>query len=205
MNFGMAAWNLYFASEWLNSIENIEARNLFNNNDYPKMDLRNLPEIIFEYPDAPIKERVEKRIESTIKTGFNKINQYRSGINLYGNDLLVCYGKSRLYNSPISAAVDPGRGHAAGTIHYADAPFFEFRTVQFLQTLPIDRTILIYSYNGQLSACMVAYLRVLGYDAISLEFGANQMFYNRIVNDVELVEFAFSSFVIKDYPFEIEQ
>ena len=64
-----------------------------------------------------------------------------------------------------------------------------------------DRKILVYDYNGQLSACMVAYLRVLGYDAISLEFGANQVFYNRMLDDPELVEYAFTSFVIKDYPF----
>ena len=51
MNFGMAAWNLYFSSEWLNSIDNIETRNRFNNVYYPKMDLRNLPEIMFENDD----------------------------------------------------------------------------------------------------------------------------------------------------------
>jgi rhodanese-related sulfurtransferase len=201
MNFGMAAWNMIFADEWLNSLKDDEARILFNNDYYPKRDLTSLPEIVFENPDAPIRERAEKRIESFIQTGFNRVKQYREGFILFGNDILVCYGKSRLYNSPNSAAVDPGRGHAAETIHYADLPFFELRTVQYLQTLPTDRKILIYGYNGQLSACIVAYLRVLGYDAISLEFGANQIFYNRMVNDVELTEFAFTTFLINDFPY----
>lgn len=203
LNFGMAAWNINFADEWLNALKNDSARISFNNNYYPKGEFTNLPEIIFENPTASLQERVEKRIESFIKTGFTKVNQYRSRFYFFSNDFLVCYGKSRLYRSPISAAVDPGRGHAAGTIHYADEQFFELRSVQYLQTLPTDRAILIYGYNGQLSACMTAYLRVLGYDAISLEFGANQIFYNRMLDDPELYAYAFDHTDIKNFPYVI--
>jgi len=202
LNFGMAAWNINFADEWLNGIKNDSARILFSNIFFPKGGFTNLPEIIFENPDALIQERAKKRIEQFIKTGFNKVKQYRSGFLLFGDDLLVCYGKGRLYNAP-SAGVDAGRGHAAGTIHYSDLPFFELRTVQYLQTLPTDRAILIYGYNGQLSACMVAYLRVLGYNAISLEFGANQIFYTRMLNDPELSEYAFDQSDIKNFPYVI--
>jgi len=201
-NFGMASWHIDFADEWFNSINNDDERVFFNNDFFPKGDFINLPEIIFENPDDPIRERADQRIESFIKTGFNKVQQYRSGFILFGDDLLVCYGKSRLYNAR-SVGVDAGRGHAAGTIHYADIPFFEFRAVQYLQTLPIDRTILIYSYNGQLSACTAAYLRVLGYDAISLEFGANQIFYNRMLDDPELSTYAFDYTDIRNLPYVI--
>ncbi len=201
LNFGMASWNINFADAWLNSIDNHNARTSFNNEFYPKGDFTNLPKIMFENPNLSIQERVEKRIELFIKAGFNKVEQYRSEFTYFSDNLLVCYGKSRLYRAPMGLAVDPLLGHAEGTVHYADAPFFEFRAFQYLQTLPNEGSILIYDYNGQLSACMVAYLRVLGYDAISLEFGANQLFYDRMLDDPELTEYAFDLSDINDFSY----
>jgi len=194
LNFGMAAWNINFADNWLNGIKNDSATIFFNTDYYPKLDFTNLPEIVFENPNAPIHERAEKRIESFIKTGFNKVKQYRTGFLLFGDDLMVCYGNSSLNNS---------MGHAVGTVHYQDLPFYDMRAVNYLQTLPTERTTLIYSYNGQLSACMVAYLRVLGYDAISLEFGANQIFYSGMFYDPDLAEYAFDQTDIRNFPYVI--
>jgi rhodanese-related sulfurtransferase len=201
LNFGMASWHLDFADEWLNGMQNSLVRDSFNNDFYPKGAFTNLPDIIYENPDAPIQERAAKRIESMIKTGFNNSKEYSSRFNLFSDELLVCYGKSRLYNSPKFAPVDPEKGHAAGTIHYTDIPVFEFRTVRYLQTLPTHKSILIYDYNGQLSACMVAYLRALGYDALSLEFGANQVFYDRMLSDPELSTYAFDQTDIKNFSY----
>jgi hypothetical protein len=70
-----------------------------------------------------------------------------------------------------------------------------------LQTLPNDRPILIYSGDGQLSACMTAYLTVLGYDAKTLLFGANQLFYFRLSTDPNLTQYAFSNADIMNYPY----
>ena len=38
----------------------------------------------------------------------------------------------------------------------------------------------IYCWTGQTSALVMAYLRVLGYDAVSLKFGANSMIYDEL-------------------------
>ena len=43
-----------------------------------------------------------------------------------------------------------------------------------------DETVVVYCYSGQTSAYVTAYLKVLGYDAKSLKFGANTMIWNRI-------------------------
>ena len=45
----------------------------------------------------------------------------------------------------------------------------------YLKTLPTDKTIVVYCYTGQNSASIAAYLRLMGYDAKSLKFGANSM------------------------------
>jgi len=47
-----------------------------------------------------------------------------------------------------------------------------------LTTLPTDKTVVVYCWTGQTSAFLTAYLRILGYNAKSLVFGANGMIYN---------------------------
>ena len=49
-----------------------------------------------------------------------------------------------------------------------------------LKTLPTDKAVVIYCYTGQNSAFLTAYLRVLGYDAKSLLYGANGMIYDHL-------------------------
>ena len=202
MEFGMAMWNIEFAGEWLDALIDLNTRMNYTNNPFPKGSLTSLPEINFQNKEAPIQERVENRIQDFISAGFIRNIQYRFRFVPRDDELTICYGKSRLYNAPLYG-VDGTLGHANGVVNYADIPFFEFRAVQYLQTLPNDKTILIYDYNGQLSACMVAYLRVLGYDAASLNFGANQIFYSRMLGDVELNEYAFKPSLIKNLPYVI--
>jgi hypothetical protein len=92
-------------------------------------------------------------------------------------------------------------GHPDDTRSYLDAPHFEFRSHQYLQTLPASNEIFMYDYNGQQAASMSAYLRVLGYDVKFLLFGANQLFYSRMHNDPELSVYIFSLQKIRNYPF----
>jgi hypothetical protein len=71
-----------------------------------------------------------------------------------------------------------------------------------LQTIPADSSVLIYDANGQLGACITAYLRVLGYDAKTLLFGGNHiLYYNRITSTAPLIPFAFDVSDIKNYPY----
>ena len=94
-----------------------------------------------------------------------------------------------------------GKGHPVGTIWYWDNPVFEFRSIKSLQTLPSNSPIIIYSADGQLSACMAGYLTVLGYNVKTLLFGANQLFYTRMRSDPELNGDAFKFEEINNYPY----
>ncbi len=64
--------------------------------------------------------------------------------------------------------------------HILIIPLYELRSVKYLQTLPTTQQILLYDYDGQLGACMTAYLRVLGYDVKVLLFGAKPIILQRI-------------------------
>lgn len=73
-------------------------------------------------------------------------------------------------------AAEYDQGHIEGAIQYT--PKNDFKLAQFLKTLPTNKTIVVYCYTGQTSAHVAAYLRVLGYDAKSLLYGANNLFYD---------------------------
>jgi rhodanese-related sulfurtransferase len=60
---------------------------------------------------------------------------------------------------------------------YQFTPKASLSTTADLDLLPTDQTIVVYCYTGQTSAQVVAYLRMLGYDAKSLLFGVNGFAY----------------------------
>ncbi|QQS37089.1 MAG: rhodanese-like domain-containing protein [Ignavibacteriales bacterium] len=67
-------------------------------------------------------------------------------------------------------------GHVEGAIQYT--PRTDLKLAAFLKTLPTNKTIVVYCYTGQTSAHIAVFLRALGYDAKSLSFGANNLFYD---------------------------
>ena len=83
-------------------------------------------------------------------------------------------------------------GHIEGAMQYT--PKVDIHSDEFLNTLPTDKTVVVYCYSGQTSANMAAYLRVLGYDAVSLVFGANGMIHD------EMTAGKWSDDFIFDYP-----
>ena len=49
---------------------------------------------------------------------------------------------------------------------------------QMLGNLPTNMPIVVYCWTGQHSSQVTAYLNTLGYEAYSLKFGSNNLFYN---------------------------
>ena len=73
------------------------------------------------------------------------------------------------------------------------------RTIYFLCT---NKKILVYSYNGQISAFIVAYLRILGYEAYSLKYGASQFSLERLLWSEETRDFIFDVTDVKNYQYQ---
>jgi len=67
-------------------------------------------------------------------------------------------------------------GHLPGAILFE--PLKSLSKDKMLKYLPTEKPIVIYCLNGQVSASVVAYLRVLGYDAYSLSLGSNAFMHN---------------------------
>ena len=74
----------------------------------------------------------------------------------------ICYWPEDKYMS---------NGHLPGAVQYDPKKSLSRDT--YLNTLPTDKPVLVYCYSGQHSTFVAAYLRMLGYDARSLAYGAN--------------------------------
>jgi len=79
---------------------------------------------------------------------------------------------------PEDRYLDPG--HVPGA--YQFTPNNDLKAAENLKYLPTDKTIIVYCYTGQTSAQVTAYLRLLGYDAKSLLYGANGFAFQEMVD-----------------------
>lgn len=67
-------------------------------------------------------------------------------------------------------------GHIPGAYQYN--PKKSLARAEQLQTVPSDRPVVIYCHQGNMSASATAYMRLLGYNVFSMEFGTNSFMYN---------------------------
>jgi len=112
-------------------------------------------------------EIFESRLATVLTEGFTAIGVTRETVfaNL-ANYYIVNYWPVAEYD----------QGHVEGAIQYT--PKSDLKLATFLKTLPTNKTILVYCYTGQTSSQIATFLRILGYDAKSLQFGANRLFYD---------------------------
>lgn len=199
VKYGMAYWNIDFSDDWIQALKDEEEVNSTNEN-YPKLSFSHLPDLGLPFTLNTNRELAVYRIKQVIKNGFKAGINYEVNFNVLINptNFKICYGRERLYIMP---PLQEGKGHTAGTIWYRDIPAFEFRSIKSLQTLRSNSEIIIYSADGQLSACMAAYLTVLGYNVKTLLFGANQLFYTRMLSDPILNVDTFKPEEINSYPY----
>jgi len=212
MNFGMASWNVLFSSVWIDRLNTDPEYSFFSHTDYDKRSYSSLPDIELTSSGETKKELLTQRIDSLIKEGFNEDYNsigskatmiFSSWSNLHSNLYTICVGPMMLYNS---SPFTTNTYHLVGTVLYQIPPGpADFRSVTYLQTLPSNETITIYSGTGQESAFYTAYLRLLGYDAKSILFGMNNIDYYMLLRADEIIPYAFQPSTIMNYPFETGQ
>ena len=204
--FGMAQWNSAFSEAWSNNIGDSPVTQFFNFDTYTNDSLSNLPIINFSNSNKSFENKVKYRIDEIIKVGF--INE-ESYVSIFPLELLfngepasdfyiVCYGILPFY---LQNPLDPlAVGHFPNAVSYV--PGKNLKSTDNLQLLPNEKRIVVYSYSGQLSAFVVAYLRLLGYDAKSLLYGGNILFHTFMVDKIAAYfPFVFLTSNIRNYPY----
>jgi rhodanese-related sulfurtransferase len=167
MKWGMSSWHADF-DKWSTNIGNAyEAQ--FTGTATEKGPVGNLPTL--NTGGKTGQEILESRTNSLFTDGFDPAKI--SNATVFGSlddYYIVNYWPANQYADP---------GHIPGAMQYT--PKESIKLDVDLKTLPTDKTIVVYCYTGQTSAFLVAYLRLLGYDAKSLLFGGNGMIYDVMV------------------------
>lgn len=166
MKFGMSAWNEDF-DKWTSNCDS-EKTTLFTSDVTAKADAGDLPALSTGYETG--EEIFDARWDVVLAEGFGEAaisngDVYANLSNFY----IINYWPNDHYLDP---------GHIVGAMEYT--PNVDLALDAALKTLPTDQTIVVYCYTGQNSARIAAYLRLMGYDAKSLKYGANSMIYDDI-------------------------
>ena len=189
MKWGMSAWNKKFSGKWAKNAKSDLVEKL-SVEAGKKGEKGTLPD--FECEKTSGEEILEARVSKLFSDGFKKgyvtIDDVVASPNEY---YIINYWGAKHYNL----------GHLEGAVQYNPKKSLGLDTE--LLTLPTDKTIVVYCFTGQHSAFVTAYLRVLGYEAKSLKFGANG-FMNSMMLD-ETIGHGFSDKIIHDYKFETSE
>jgi len=181
LRYGMCSWNSQFASRWKNAVGNSRAAQ-FVTTAYPKPAAGQLPQLSTGKTTGA--EILEARVQALLAEGFTPANITHADLyqNL-SNYFIVNYWPDNHYIT----------GHIEGAVQYT--PKADLKLNTFIKTLPTNKTVVIYCYTGHTSSQSVAFLRLLGYDAKSLQFGVNAMSYDNMPGT------KWSDSEIKEYPF----
>jgi rhodanese-related sulfurtransferase len=208
MNFGMAYWHRDFADIWIDaSKDDWETINGFELFMYPKKDISGLPRITFNIQGS-IEEKLKDRVQGLMKDIFeefafpNSSNSISVDNSILWNNIdsafIACFAIEPFYASKVD-----GIGHPPNSVHYRPPPISpDLRSSSYLQTLPPNERIVLYSYSGQLSAFAAAYLRLLGYNVKTISFGMHSVYYSVMLRIEEFAPYVFKESNIMNYPYE---
>ncbi len=190
MKYGMAAWNTKFADKWLKSIGSKLEANL-STTPGAKGEAGKLPD--FECKKTSADDILEERAALVLSEGFAagsiSLDEYLANKDrIY----LVNYWPAEVYNL----------GHLEGAVQYT--PKQSMGLNADLLTLPTDKVIVVYCFTGQHSSFVAAYLRMLGYNAKSLKFGANS-FMNSMMLKNEQIGHGFDKKQVNNFKMETSE
>jgi rhodanese-related sulfurtransferase len=115
---------------------------------------------------------LEERIDAVLAAGFQGV-AYSAIMDNLDDYFVVNYFGLADYEGTGDYGVP---GHIPGAFQYT--PYASLDVDQLLGFLPTDQTIVVYCWTGQHSSQITAYLNMLGYDAKSLKYGSNNLFYS---------------------------
>ncbi len=166
LKYGMGSWNRIF-DDWSKNVSNKFANKL-ETKDNPKGKPMPYPEIkTGKHCGAEI---LDARARTVLNTPFYKLIIHADRAFSDSNFYVINYWTKDKYL----------KGHIPGAIQYT--PRHDLSDTTFLNTLPNDKKILVYGFTGQTSAFVVAYLRLLGYNAFTVGFGANSFMHDVLVS-----------------------
>ncbi|WP_340111620.1 rhodanese-like domain-containing protein [Maribellus mangrovi] len=189
MRWGMSGWNQHFAEDsWLANVSS-DFQDQLETEDHDKAPLTDFPQLNTGLSSGD--EILQQRIDSLFAAGY-------SDALIHADDVFedpehyytINYDRRDKYES----------GHIPGAIRYK--PGGTLGIVSEMQTIPVDKEVVLYCNTGHNSGFATAYLRLFGYDAKTLTFGNNAFMYDKMKEEESSLSWLpFTEAEIHDYPY----
>jgi len=191
LSFGMCSWSPDTDTSWVgntgaNGNQLAVAETTNNNGDlvehaFPTLAGETAASVVANRVNAMLANNFQGVMYSTVK---DVLDDYFV-INYFG---VADYEGTNV-------AVSGVPGHIPGSYQFTPAASLGIDQMLHNLPLPEDKKILVYCWTSQTSSQVAAYLNMLGYEAYSLKFGSNNLFYDSLI----LHKWAGAA----DYPLEV--
>lgn len=181
LKWGMSGWNEATAGPWQSNIGDIadgDANWAAAPGEIEANEVHTAPTLMFETDD--MEEILAAQVAALLEGGFNKVSNtdvLANPDNYFINNYWAETDVEHYGNIKTACRIQP-LTLANGEYAYLDG----------------EGMVVTYCWTGQTSSMITAYLKVLGYDAYSLTFGANGMIHSTLESH------KFSDGAIMDYP-----
>jgi len=184
LSYGMSSWNKSI-DKWSSKI---------SSKYIPRLETKTNPvEGMHEYPPINTGETcgaeiMDARGYTLLNTPFQKLKISADRIfKELDKFYIIAYMPKEMYDI----------GHIPGAYNYI--PNQDIKKETLLNTIPSNnQKILVYDYTGQTSGFLVAYLRLLGYNAFTMPMGMNSFMYNTI--SIRNAHAFKASEIVNDFP-----
>ncbi len=162
MKEGMASWDKQFTHFWADNLTDKYA-SVVTSEGSPKAESIGYPTIKTNAKNAAeiAKLRAEEIIDDNPFVTAEDVMTNKSDF------YIINYWPKENYDI----------AHLPGAVQYT--PLKSLLPSADLKTIPTDKKIAVYCFTGNNASAVVAYLRLLGYDAYSIKFGVNSFMYSK--------------------------
>ncbi len=183
---GLSSWDMDIASNyWLKAMsDSLEGR--LETTPHPKAPAAELPAIATGESSGYRILRARAREVLSIQAADINVPVTRLLENPEAY-YIVNYWPQALYES----------GHLPGAVQYA--PKYSLHSSTYLNTLPAGKPLVVYCFTGHHSAYVTGFLRLLGYQAYNLPYGANSFIHSTMLS-TQADSRSFTSESVAGYP-----
>lgn len=186
LRWGMSGWSPKMDNKWLENISSDYEAQL-DTVDHQKATPADFPAL--NTGKSTGAEIFDERILSLFTEYPDAIISADSVFNHPEKYYIINYERKDKYDA----------GHVPGSVRYK--PNGMLGIVSEMQTIPVDKEIVVYCGTGHNSAFVTAYLRLFGYNAKTLRFGNNGFMHSKMVAEKDKLSWLpFTEAEVMDYP-----
>jgi rhodanese-related sulfurtransferase len=169
LSFGMSGWNSNFSGPWQGNSGNVNGVTAVGNSNW--VTTGTLPVAQFNNPTLTGTDgatMLEAQVQLMLNNGFKGID-----------NITVLENPSAYFINNYWAEADVTLyGHIANAYRILPLSIDNGE----MKNIDPDKTVVTYCWTGQTSSMVTAYLNVIGYNAVSLKYGANGMIYSELLS-----------------------